>query len=87
MWEIETKSQFRRQLKNLSPELQNQVRFALTKLQNIENPKTLGEYKHGLRVFAYDLDKSNRILFNVRYDDRVIELIRVGDHKNVYGKG
>ncbi len=63
------------------------VKKALLELVKSGKPETLGEYKKHLRVYGYKLDNSNRMLYNVRYSDNTIELIRIGDHKEVYGKG
>ena len=86
MWNFERDPKYIRQYKGLNPQLQNKVKKALTQLDNSENPRDLGKYKRSLRIYAYDLDKSNRILYDVRFSDNVIELYRVGDHKQTYGK-
>lgn len=86
MWNFDYKSKFIRQYKQLSPDLQKKVKSALEDLTNSENPLRLGDYKSSLRAYAYVLDKSNRILYNVRFGDNIIELVRVGDHKMTYGK-
>ncbi|MEM3172089.1 MAG: hypothetical protein QXE82_00965 [Candidatus Nitrosotenuis sp.] len=39
-----------------------------------------------MRVFAYEIGKTHRIIYSIRYRDGVIELLRVCDHKSVYGK-
>ena len=85
MWNFERDPKYIRQYKGLNPQ-QNKVKKALTQLDNSENPRDLGKYKRSLRIYAYDLDKSNRILYDVRFSDNVIELYRVGDHKQTYGK-
>jgi len=68
----------------LSSNLQVKVDSALIELAKSENPTKLGEYKSSLKVYAYVLDKSNRILYNVSYNENTIELLRVGDHKKAY---
>lgn len=86
MWNFERTSKYRKQYKALDLQLQNKVKEALTQLANSKNPRELGEYKPGLKVYAYDLDKSNRILYDARFSDNIIELYRVGDHKQTYGR-
>jgi len=39
-----------------------------------------------MKVFAYEFGRNYRLLYAVRFEDKVIELIRVGDHKLAYGK-
>ena len=54
-------------------------------LENSENPANLGVYKPDMRVFAYNVGKY-RILYNIRYSENTIDLMRVCDHKSVYHK-
>lgn len=86
MWDFDYKPKFIRQYKLLHTDLQKKVKLALDNLANSENPLKSGEYKSSLRAYAYVLDKSNRILYNVRFGENIIELLRVGDHKMTYGK-
>lgn len=86
MWNFERTAKYRKQYKALDSQLQNKVKEALIELANSENPRKSGEYKSSLKVYAYDLDKSNRILYDARFNDNIIELYRVGDHKQTYGK-
>lgn len=85
MWQFEYQNKFIKQYKKLNSALQETVKKALTEMANSDNPLKLGNYKKHLKAFAYDLDSSNRILYNVRFPDNMIELIRVGNHKQVYG--
>ena len=85
MWVFERKSRFKKQFKKLDPALQKKVEVALRELIISENPSRLGEYKKSMRVFAYNLDKSNRLLFDIDFENKTILLIRVGDHKSAYG--
>lgn len=84
MWNFEYGTKYKKQFKKLSSLLQASVRLALTELAYSDNPLKLGEYKSSLKAFAYKLDKSNRILYNVDFPRNIIELLRVGDHKMVY---
>ena len=84
MWKLEYSKQFVKQYKQLSSILQMKVDLALNDLSKSENPAMLGKYKQNLRVYAYNLDKSNRIIYTINFADNTIELRRVGDHKQVY---
>jgi mRNA-degrading endonuclease RelE of RelBE toxin-antitoxin system len=86
LWTLEPNSKFIRQYKLLGSDIQKKVDSALNELANSENPAKLGDYKQNLRVYAYDLDKSNRIVYTVDFTNNVIELRRVGSHKQAYGK-
>ncbi|MGI0006749.1 MAG: hypothetical protein ACREAR_01990 [Nitrosotalea sp.] len=70
----------------MSSTLQKRVDAALDELMNSDNPAKSGEYKHNLRVYAYNLDKSNRIIYTINFADNIIELRNVGDHKVSYDK-
>lgn len=84
MWTLESNKKFIKQYKSLSFDLQKKVDNALNELVNSEDPTMLGTYKQHLQVYAYNLDKSNRLVYVVCFSDKVIELLRVGDHKKAY---
>lgn len=86
MWFLAPNKKFIKQYKLLSSELQKRVDSALDELVKSENPTKLGDYKPSLKVYAYNLDKSNRIVYSVDFSNNTIELRRVGDHKMTYGK-
>lgn len=86
MWSFSRKGKFKTQYKKLPPDIQPKVDEALIELAQSENPRTLGKYKQSLGVWAYELNDNYRILYNVRDSENIIELFRVGDHKEVYGK-
>lgn len=86
MWNFDTSDEFENQYTNLDSKLQKRVDSALTNLANAEKPQSLGKFKKSFGVFAYRVSDSCRIIYNVKYNDKTIELIRVGDHKTAYGK-
>lgn len=84
MWEFEYTSEFITQSKKLNSIIKSKLKEALDALATSENPTKLGIYKKYMGVFAYELNKSMRLIYSVRWKDHVIELIRVGDHKEAY---
>jgi mRNA-degrading endonuclease RelE of RelBE toxin-antitoxin system len=86
MWIPERTKKFTKQYKTLHSDLQKKIDLAITELTKSENPTKLGDYKPSIKAYAYVLDKSDRILYNVSFNENVIEFIRVGSHKQVYGK-
>lgn len=86
MWKLEYSNQFIKQYKLLSSDLQKKVDLGLNELAKSDKPVKLGKYKQNLRVYAYNLDKSNRIIYTLSFTNKVIQLHRVGDHKMSYGK-
>ncbi len=85
MWTPERTKKFIRQYKLLHSDLQKKINLAITELVKSENPTKLGDYKPSIKAYAYVLDKSNRIPYNVSFNEKVIEFIRVGNHKQAYG--
>lgn len=86
MWILAPNKKFIKQYKSLSSDLQKRVDSVLAELVKSENPTKLGDYKQNLKVCAYNLDKSNRVIYSVDFVNNTIELRRVGSHKQVYGK-
>jgi mRNA-degrading endonuclease YafQ of YafQ-DinJ toxin-antitoxin module len=81
---------FRRKSNRAPRELLVKIEGALLALRESVNPEFLGPAKRGRLVglFAYELDRENRILFRVirRRQETAIQLLRVCSHKEVYGK-
>lgn len=86
MWIPERTNQFKKQFKNLNSQLQTKVGEVIILLCNSNDPKTLGIYKKHMDVYAYEIGSSYRIIYDVKIIEKTIVFIRVGDHKQVYGK-
>lgn len=67
-------------------ERQKRADYAISDLAHSENPAAKGQYKSSIRVFTYELGRGDRILYDIQYEDNIIVLLRVCDHKSVYGK-
>lgn len=91
MWEIKTDEKFDRQLRRLrtNKDVVSGYKKALTDLINSKDPRKLGKYKHGrLRYcLSYEITKSYRLLYLVNFELNQIQLVFIGDHKTVFGKG
>lgn len=85
MWRLDKRPKFVKQYSLLGSERQKYIDNALRELARSENPADLGEFKSSIKVFAYVVNKSDRILFDVDYPNGTIVLLRVCDHKSVYG--
>lgn len=61
---------------------------AISDLANSDNPASLGSRKRGSfsDAYSYDIGKSVRIIYRVNFNNKVIVLVAVGSHKEVYGK-
>jgi len=60
--------------------------MALDQIAMSEDPARLGAYKANLRVFPYEIGRRCRIIYSVLYREKTVELLRVCDHKSVYGR-
>lgn len=59
---------------------------ALRDLAGSDDPSAAGVRKRGrLRhCYSYNVTKSHRVIYMVRWKERVIQIIDVDDHKNVF---
>ncbi len=85
-WIPDRRSVFSKQFGRLDSKTQKRVEKAILELLTTENPARLGKYKQNKRVFAYDIGRKYRIIYNVNWNDNTIEFLRVCDHKSAYDK-
>ena len=86
MWRLRWASRFKKQYKNLDPNMQQNVDEAIMEIASSVNPAILGTYKSNMRVFAYELGRKYRVICPIQYRDGIVDLLRVCDHKSTYGK-
>ena len=46
----------------------------------------MGRYKKTVEAFAYEIGRSDRLIYRVETERLEIIMLRVCDHKSVYGK-
>jgi mRNA-degrading endonuclease RelE of RelBE toxin-antitoxin system len=88
-WYIEKPDNFyNKQVKILPFSVQKKLQSIMTDLIHSYDPTKLGTLKITKYGHAYvaDLSDSYRLAYIVDSDNRTIQIIRVGDHKKVYGK-
>ena len=88
-WKIQATKGFSKYLKSLSAEELKRFKELVKSLENTQDPKTLGELKGNKkygRCFVADVSSSCRLAYRINVSERTILLVRVGDHKEVYGK-
>lgn len=89
MWQIRTTDRAEKQLKKClkTPDF---VHFqdAIHELEQAEDPTTKGTFKKlaDIRCYSYDVTHSLRLLYTVEKELNMITILRLGDHKQVYGK-
>lgn len=85
-WQIDEPEHVLRQFKKLGYIEQKHYRQAIQDIALSKDPRKLGKYKDN-GCYSYRLTKSSRLIYRVYYQQKVIQLVSVGDHKEVYGKG
>jgi|GEM_PF-3562716 hypothetical protein len=77
--------------KKAPTELIGKIENAILTLRENPIPESLGTAKKGplVGLFAYELDRENRLLYGVRRtgNECTVLLLRVCSQKEVYGKG
>ncbi len=84
-WETKAETKFKKQYTHLDSQIKQRINQTIQELENSKNLSDLGIYKPDMRVFVYNVGKY-RILYNIRYSENTIDLMRVCDHKSVYNK-
>lgn len=88
MWTIRANPDFYSQLKKLGPEELRRFDQVVKDRALSEEPGKLGQSKKGRwsGYHAYDLGRSHRLIYKVLYKEKIVMIVAVGDHKQVYGK-
>lgn len=88
VWELDVTSTFDNGYVAKDLENRRRVREAILTLTSSSHPQRLGELKDTPdgRVFVYDIGRKYRMSYCVSYSAKIIQLIRVCDHKTVYGR-
>ena len=85
-WQIDEPDNVFRKYKKLGPTEQRHYRQAIRDIALSQDPRKLGKYE-AYGCYSYRLTKSSRLIYRIDFQEKVIHLVSVGDHKEVYGKG
>lgn len=87
-WHFNKPKEFRDQAQALPKSLRPRLTEVMTELSTTPNPNSLGKKKHTKYGVCYTvrLNDSYRLAYISHHATHRIEIIRVGDHKDVYGK-
>ena len=90
MWKFSTSKRFQKSFNKLEKTTQKSFDTKVKELGNSPDPASLSDEKantkkHG-RVYIMRLNRSQRLAYRVYVSDNIIELVAVGDHKEVYDK-
>jgi len=66
----------------------NGFKRTIQELVESKDPRMMGDLKHGRYRYCYaiHLTKSYSLLYRVFSEDKIIQLIDLDDHKNLYGR-
>ncbi len=85
-WKIEEPPDIRKIFKKLGSNEKIQYISAIKTLATSEDPKIHGQYKQTKGCYSYRLTSSFRILYDINYKEKRIDIISIGDHKKTYGE-
>jgi mRNA-degrading endonuclease RelE of RelBE toxin-antitoxin system len=90
MWQIRAPEKFSKYLEDLPDNERKAFDQIVLDLGDSSDPRKLANEnvitkKHG-RVYTIRLSKSYRLTYRVYFRENILELVSVGDHKEVYGK-
>ena len=85
-WQIEITPTFKALYSRKDSILKARTDRKIETLQQSENPLHLGSKKKSLGFYALDISRSHRIAYDVEFNRRIISLLKVCSHKQVYGK-
>lgn len=88
-WEFKKPRDFREQVLNLPKEVRPRLTEIMTLLSGSDNPLRLGKKKITERGTFYTLwlNTTYRLSYDIPdFNNKIIEIYRVGDHYFVYGK-
>lgn len=90
MWQIRAPEKFSKYLEDLPDNERKAFDQIVLDLGDSSDPRKLAdEYvltkKHG-RVYTIRLGKSYRLAYRIYFRENILEMVSVGDHKEVYGK-
>ena len=85
-WTTRSEATFDSQFKRIGHERQWLVSEAIGVLTASVDPAVLGKYKKHAGAFAYKIGRSDRPLYRPDRPRNEMVLLRVCDHKSVYGR-
>ena len=76
-----------KKFKSNQPLIKNFTNF-IEDLKTVDDPARLGELKHGIykNCIGRHLTKSYTLIYYVDYSKKIVWLVDLDDHKNLYGR-
>jgi mRNA-degrading endonuclease RelE of RelBE toxin-antitoxin system len=89
VWDVIFPSNWKKQVKALPHHTQKKLLSYMNEIILERDPTFAATFKKGTKyghVYVAELSNSHRLSYTINYNTKTIEIIRVGDHKGVYGK-
>lgn len=88
VWNVNYPDNFDNQFRKLPANVKLQFLHRVAEMIELEDPSKIGIWKKTRYgpAFVVDLNDSYRLSFLIHREHRIIQVLRIGDHKQVYGK-
>jgi len=90
LWSISSSNIIDKKLKKFKSDASiiNGYKRAILDLVSSDDPRTIGKIKHGKYkyCYAFNVTKSHRLLYRVLFEENVVQLIDLDDHKTLFGR-
>jgi mRNA-degrading endonuclease RelE of RelBE toxin-antitoxin system len=90
VWDVIYPDGWKKQVKALPHHTQKKLLSFMNEIIFEKDPAFAATFKKGTKyghVYVTELSGSYRLAYTVNYNTNTIEIVRVGDHKEVYGRG
>jgi mRNA-degrading endonuclease YafQ of YafQ-DinJ toxin-antitoxin module len=87
LWKFKASDTFRDLYHTKTDELRKRTKDLINLIAITKNPLTLGSKKKNLDFWAADIAPDVRLAYNVDFQDRMVLLVKVCSHKELYGSG
>lgn len=88
-WDINRETNFSKYLKKKNSIIISNFRSRVKVMADSEDPRSFGEfvptYKHG-KCWVTRITESERLAYRIFWKEKIIQLVILGEHKEVYGK-
>ncbi len=88
-WDISREKHFCKSIKKIDKNIYKNFREILQTIASSDNPRSFGEFvptnRHG-KCHVARINDSYRLVYRVFQKERIIQLVLIGDHKEVFGK-
>jgi mRNA-degrading endonuclease RelE of RelBE toxin-antitoxin system len=87
-WTIREPKNIDKVIKGLGEPQKKQYKRLVLDFKTFDDPRKLGIPKkvNNVTIYVARLSDSFRVFYSILYDEKIIQILIIGDHKEVYGK-